>query len=170
MSDNSKSLISSNLNRDMVRKQDGLLLYIILDESEDSKNHPESKSMLWMVDIPLSRKCFLITCTLYLLTPCRNVLKSVPAHMVAFVHVIYCCFLLICKPVTTLLPYVIIIIDGRSDRSKSNMSRCFHDSKKFWVLVSMKYFLKIMHYMESASTGNSVISVNLVMINVVIFA
>ena len=147
-----------------------MLLCIILDELEDSKNHPKSKSMLWMVDIPLSRKCFLITCTLCLLTPCRNVRKSVPAHMVAFVHVIYCCFLLFCSPVTTLLPYVIITIDDRSNRSNNNMSSCSRDSKKFRVLVSIKYFLKIMYYMESGSTGNSTISVNLVMINVVIFA
>ena len=95
--------------------------------------------------------------------------RSVPTHMVAFVHVIYCCFLSFCRPVTTLLPYVIVIIDGRSDRSNNNMSSCSRDSKKFWVLVSIKYFLKIMYYMESGSTGNSTISVNLVMINVVIY-
>ena len=140
MSDNSKSLISPHLKRDTARKQDSMLLCIILDELEDSKNHPKSKSMLWMVDIPLSRKCFLITCTLCLLTPCRNVCKSVPAHMVALVHVIYCCFLSFCRPMTTLLPYVIVIMDGRSDRCNNNMSNCSHDSKKFWVLVSIKYF------------------------------
>ena len=49
VSDNGKSLISPLLNRDMARKQDGMLLCIILDELEDSKNHPESKGMLWMV-------------------------------------------------------------------------------------------------------------------------
>ena len=96
--------------------------------------------------------------------------RSVLTHMVAFVHVIYCCFLSFCRPVTTLLPYVIVIIDSRSDRSNNNMSSCSQDSKKFWVLVLIKYFLKIMYYMKSGSTGNSTIPVNLVMINVVIFA
>ena len=96
--------------------------------------------------------------------------RSVPTHMVAFVHVIYCCFLSFCRPVTILLPYVIVIIDGRSDRSNNIMSSCSQDRKKFWVLVSIKYFLKIMYYMESGSTGDSMISVNLVMINVLIFA
>ena len=49
VSDNGKSLISPLLNRDTARKQDGMLLCIILDELEDSKNRPESKGMLWMV-------------------------------------------------------------------------------------------------------------------------
>ena len=42
-------LISHLFNRDMARKQVGMLLCIILDELEDSKNHHESKGMLWMV-------------------------------------------------------------------------------------------------------------------------
>ena len=96
--------------------------------------------------------------------------RSVLAQKVAFMHVIYCCFLSFCRPVITLLPYVIVITDGRSDRSNNNMLSCSQDSKKFWVLVSFKYFLKIMYYMESSSTGNSMAPVNLVMINVVIFA
>ena len=36
--------------KDTTRKQDDMLLCIILDVLEDSKNHPESKGMLWMVD------------------------------------------------------------------------------------------------------------------------
>ena len=49
VSDNGKNLISPLLNRDMASKQDGMLLCIILDELEDSKNHLESKGMLWIV-------------------------------------------------------------------------------------------------------------------------
>ena len=49
MSENSKNLILPLLNRITARKKDGMLLYIILDELEDYKNHPESKGMLWMV-------------------------------------------------------------------------------------------------------------------------
>ena len=49
MSDNSKSLISSHLNLGI---QPGArwhaALHILLDELEDSQNHPESKGMLWM--------------------------------------------------------------------------------------------------------------------------
>ena len=125
MSDNGKSLISPHLNRDMARKQDGMLLCIILDELEDSKNHPESKGMFWMVAgvgmcsgrYPIVQKM--------LLNYMHHVLaRSVPAHIVAFVHVIYCCFLLFCRPVTTSLPYIIAITDGRSYRSNNNMSSC----------------------------------------------
>ena len=42
VSDNSKSLISFLLYRDTARKQDGMLLCTILDELEDSRNHPRN--------------------------------------------------------------------------------------------------------------------------------
>ena len=123
--------------------------------------------VLWLY--PIVQKMLLNYLHSVLASPMQEC-RSVPAQMVAFVHVIYCCFLSFCRPVTTSLPYVIVITDSRSDRSNNNMSSCSRDSKKFWVLVSIKYFSKIMYYMESGSTGNSTIPVNLVMINVVIFA
>ena len=54
VSDDGKTLMMSQgfaplKFRDKTRKQDGMLSCIILDELEDSKNHPESKGMHWMV-------------------------------------------------------------------------------------------------------------------------
>ena len=134
VSDNGKSLISPLLNRDMARKQDGMLLCIILDELEDSKNHPESKGMLWMVAsvamfsgwYPIVKKMLLNYMHSVLASPMQEC-RSGPAHMVAFVHVIYtyCCFLLFCRPVTTSLPYVIVLTNSRSNRSQQQHVKLF---------------------------------------------
>ena len=99
MSYNGKSLILPLLNRDTARKKDGMLLCIILDELEDSKNHLESKGMLWMFAsvamfsgwYPIIQKMLLNYMYSVLASPMQEC-RSVPTHMVAFVHVIYCCF------------------------------------------------------------------------------
>ena len=44
--------------------------------------------------------------------------EGVPAHMVAFVHVVYSCSLSFCRPVITSHSYVIVITDGGSDGSQ----------------------------------------------------
>ena len=85
----------------MARKQDDMLLCMILDELEDSKNHSESKGMLWMVaDIamfsgwyPIVQKMFFNWTLCVAITMHES--KSVPAHMVSFVHVVYCCFFVV---------------------------------------------------------------------------
>ena len=97
----------------MARKQDGMLLCIILDELEDSKNHPESKGMLWIVyglamfpgRYPIVQEMLLNYMHSVFASPMQEC-RSVPAHMVAFVHAIYCCFLSFCRAVTTLMPYI----------------------------------------------------------------
>ena len=162
VSDNGKILILPLLNRDTARMKGCILLCLILDELENFKNHPESKHMLWMVAsvamftgwYPIIQRMLLSYMHSVLASPMQQC-RSVLAHMVAFVHVIYCyfcCFAGLWPPhcFMSLSSQIVEVTDPTMCQAVPKISRNSG-------LVSIKYFLKIMYYMESGSTGNSMI-------------